>query len=116
MNGILEKYVYSDEDLSLKEQADLVDKYLDMMYDMLYATFPNLKLTTSGSALHNNFEISVGDGIKLDLLPKKTIEEGLTQCSGCGREYTDDIKEWKLRGMINDAKELRKRQIKEKVE
>lgn len=106
MNGILEKFVYADKDLTLKEQADLVDKYLDMQYSMLWSTFPDLKLTRSGSVLYNDSSISVGDGVKVLLLKRKELDEIVKECSGCGRPNSEQIKQWKLEGMIRDAKEL----------
>lgn len=106
MNNSLEKFVYSDKDLTLKEQADLVDKYLDMQYSMLWSTFPDLQLTRSGSVLYNDSSISVGDGVKVLLLGRKDISESIKKCSGCGRPHSQEIQEWQLERMIRDAKEL----------
>lgn len=106
MNGILEKFVYADKDLSLKEQADLVDKFIDMIYSMLWATFPDLHLSRSGSVLYNNSSMQVGDAVKLLLLPKKALEEEISKCSTCGREHSFDAKKWILETMISDSKQL----------
>jgi len=103
---MLEKFVYADKDLTLKQQADLVDKYLDMQYNMLWSTFPDLKLTRSGSVLYNDSSISVGDGVKVLLLSKKDINESIRKCSGCGRAHSEQTQEWIMEGMIRDAKKL----------
>lgn len=92
------------EDLTLKEQAIMVDDYLYLMYSMLYSQFPDLKLQCSGSALHNNFSIMVGEGVKLELLPKKVIEESINDCSDCGRELSDEHKKWRLESFIKEGK------------
>ena len=92
MNNAIEKFVYADKDLTLKEQADLVDKYLDMQYSMLWSTFPDLKLTRSGSVLYNDSSISVGDGVKVLLLSKKELNGIVHECSGCGRPNSEQIR------------------------
>ena len=102
-NDIMNKMNYGEE-LTLKEQTVMLDDYLYLMYEMLCSTFPDLKLQCSGSALHNDFSIMVDEGVKLELLSKAKIEESINECSGCGREFSNDIKKWHLESFIKEGK------------
>jgi len=71
MTDLLRKF-NNGEKLTLKEQANLVDDYLDLTFASLVSLFPDLHLWTSGSALYNEFSIGIGDGVKARLLAKKS--------------------------------------------
>ena len=94
---------YGNE-ITLKEQATMLDDFLYFMFDMLGSQFPDLKLQCGGSALHNNFSIMVNDGVKLELLSKEKIKDLIDNCSECGREFDDDIKKWKLESYVKEGK------------
>lgn len=104
-DGLLEKFNWGDEELTLKQQADLVDHYLHMTYSMLNETFPELDMWTTGSVLTNSHEIGCSEGVKTILLTKEQREKFITKCFGCGREHTVEMKKHILERMIELSKE-----------
>lgn len=110
MNGLLELFNYGDRELTLKQQADLVDHLMDLFYGMLWKTFPDLGLSRSGSVYYNDSSIQVGGDVKALLLSKKDLDEVINKCSGCGRDNPQQIKEWILERMISESKDRLKKE------
>jgi hypothetical protein len=112
MTDLLRKF-NNGEKLTLEEQANLVDDYLDMMFASLVSLFPDLHLWTTGSALYNNFSISIDGKVKARLLTKKQLHDEINKCSQCGRENTPDVKQYKRQELGLDDME-RKQTFKKK--
>jgi hypothetical protein len=74
MTDLLKKF-NSGKKLTVREQASLVDDYLDLTFASLVSLFPDLHLWATGSVLYNGFSIGIGVKAKERLLAKKSRSE-----------------------------------------
>ncbi len=108
MVDVLKQLSYGN-DLTLKQQADAIDDFLDLYVGMLSDLFPDISLWRSGSILYNKFSIGADAGTKVQLLSRKHLHEDIEKCSNCGQQLSDSILPWVYEDYIRGAKERLKK-------
>ena len=104
----LDKFLWlSKEEKTLEKRVEIASSLIDSYVSIISEAF-DLHICRTGSMLWNSQKFYFDWQHKVELLPMERIMDHLDHCKECGRDYTDDTKEWIIRDIRHGIKELKK--------